>query len=175
MLQSNIIVRGVLFVVGLVVLLVIMKSWNKDETHSEYTLNGGQALTEIERKEMGIEADTPEDTVATLVSQVKNLRDNIGTLSDENSQLQRENQKLTNMEGSMERRLETKLKKSQEAIERKGDQALEDQDRKLQRLFARSQADTNKGGIGFPYGNEPNGQRIGDTYWVAPLEGQYRH
>jgi len=170
MLQSNVIVKGVLVLVGLVVLLVIQKSCSNTSEPSTPLLNGGHSLTDIEREAMGIDADTPEDTVATLVSQVKNLRENVGSLSDENTRLSRENKKLTDMEGALERRLDNKLKTSQEEIQRKGNSALEQQERKMQQMFSRAQANANKDDGGFPYGKEPNGQRIGDTYWVAPLE-----
>ncbi|MEM8500667.1 MAG: TIGR03752 family integrating conjugative element protein [Pseudomonadota bacterium] len=170
MLQSNVIVKGVLLVVGLVVFLVIMKSCNRSDTNSEARLNGGQAVNDIERESLGVDADSPETTVATLISQVKNLRENVGKLSNENSRLSRENKQLTNMENTLTRNLEAQLKKSQEAIERKGNLALEEQERKMQRLLSRAKPDSADNNNAFLYGNEPNGQRIGDTFWVAPLE-----
>ncbi|GKS83680.1 TIGR03752 family integrating conjugative element protein [Acidovorax sp. SUPP1855] len=69
----------------------------------------GTRLTAEEAKTLGIDADTPRDTVATLVGQVKQLRTELqGALADNKTQ-QAENERLRQREGAIDRRIQSAL------------------------------------------------------------------
>lgn len=66
-------------------------------------------LTTEEMRSLGIEGDTPEDTVATLVAQVKELRSEIKGAIDENKQQKAENQRLHQRESAIDQRIQSAL------------------------------------------------------------------
>ena len=60
---------------------------------------GAGQLTADEAKALGIEGDTPRDTVATLVAQVKQLRTELQTALTDNKSQREENQRLRQRAG----------------------------------------------------------------------------
>src|SRR3546814_18165454 len=62
-------------------------------------------LTPEEMKALGIEGDTPRDTVATLVAQVKQLRTELQTALSDNKSQREENQRLRQRENSIDQRI----------------------------------------------------------------------
>lgn len=156
---SNIIVRGMLVIVGLVVLLVLMKSCKPNTTSDSPSLGGGEPLTDIERAATGVEADTPQDTVATLVNEVRVLKEQLSTLEGDNKS-------LINMEDTLQRRMSSELSAQKSALEKKHQQSILAQEERFARLM-----NNQKGGkpAGYDHSNTPNGERVGDTFWVEPM------
>jgi len=66
-------------------------------------------LTPDEARALGIEGDTPRDTVATLVAQVRQLRTELQTALGDNKTQREENQRLRQREGAIDRRIHSAL------------------------------------------------------------------
>lgn len=66
-------------------------------------------LTPEESKRLGADADTPRDTVATLVAQVKGLRSELKTAVADNAKQKAENERLRLREGSFDERIQSAL------------------------------------------------------------------
>lgn len=64
-------------------------------------------LTAEEMKGLGIEGDTPQDTVATLVAQVKQLRNELQSAVSDNQQQRSENERLRQREQNIDQRIQT--------------------------------------------------------------------
>lgn len=163
---SNVIVKGMLTIVGLVVALVLMKSCNNDRVSNKATLGGGEPLTAIEQAATGIEADTPQDTVATLVNEVRVLKNQVSTLTNDNKN-------LINMESSISKRVSREMDAQKRALENTQQAAMRSQEERFTRLLNNSRSPVQSEGR-LDFSNEPNGQRIGDTYWVEPLGTEAR-
>ena len=58
---------------------------------------------------LGIEGDTPRDTVATLVAQVRQLRSELQTALSDNKVQRDENQRLRQREGAIDQRIQSAL------------------------------------------------------------------
>lgn len=71
--------------------------------------DGTPRLTPQEAKALGIEGDTPRDTVATLVGQVKQLRTELQGAMEDNKTQKSENERLRQREGSIDRRIQSAL------------------------------------------------------------------
>ncbi|MBO9333218.1 TIGR03752 family integrating conjugative element protein [Achromobacter pulmonis] len=71
--------------------------------------NAGPQLTAEEAKALGIEGDTPRDTVATLVAQVRQLRTELQTALTDNKTQREENERLRQREGAIDRRIDSAL------------------------------------------------------------------
>lgn len=160
--ESNVIVRGVLIVVVLAVLLVLLRVVGSDDAVKP-GLAGGQPVSPSEQAAMGIEVDTPEDTVATLVNKVREVEANY-------AQLQEQNSALAAMENNLEARLSNRLKKSEMSVKQRGDDALREQQQRFEQLLKKASTGGRSATERYEPINEPNGRRAGDTYWVRPLE-----
>ena len=94
--KSNALVKFVVPAVVLVGLAVTMKSCKTQENVADRgeqarTLSG---LSSEELRALGVEGDTPEDTLRTLVARMNQVRDNQRTLEKQNSQLLKDNEQL---------------------------------------------------------------------------------
>ncbi|EXL06501.1 conjugal transfer protein [Brucella anthropi] len=78
--------------------------------------DGGPQLTPEEARALGIEGDTPRDTVATLIGLVRQLRGELQTALTENRTQRAENERLRSREGSIDRRIETALSNERNQI-----------------------------------------------------------
>ncbi|HEP8866442.1 TPA: TIGR03752 family integrating conjugative element protein [Pseudomonas aeruginosa] len=67
------------------------------------------SLTPEEAKALGIEGDTPRDTVATLVAQVRQLRTELQTALSDNKNQREENERLRQRENAIDRRIQSAL------------------------------------------------------------------
>ncbi|MFZ4823956.1 TIGR03752 family integrating conjugative element protein [Pseudomonas putida] len=66
-------------------------------------------LTPEEAKALGIDGDTPRDTVATLVAQVRQLRTELQTSLSDNKTQRQENERLRQREGAIDQRIQSAL------------------------------------------------------------------
>jgi hypothetical protein len=67
------------------------------------------SLTPEEMKALGIEGDTPRDTVATLVAQVKQLRNELQTALNDNKNQKSENERMRARESAIDQRIQSAL------------------------------------------------------------------
>jgi integrating conjugative element protein (TIGR03752 family) len=131
-------------------------------------------LTPDEAKALGIEGDTPRDTVATLVAQVRQLRTELQTALSDNKTQREENQRLRQREGAIDRRIQSALEternqlrqdREQVASERQQTQGLLQQ--LQQRLDSIGKDDPADLPVGL--GLEPGDGLGGDALrWVEP-------
>lgn len=83
-------------------------------------------LTPEEMKALGIAGDTPRDTVATLVAQVKQLRTELQTALSDNRQHKAENERLRTREGAIDQRIQNALDSERRRLEQERIQAASD-------------------------------------------------
>src|SRR5690606_12770227 len=69
--------------------------------------DAGVRLTPEEAQLLGVEGDTPRDTVATLVAQVRQLRTELQSALTENKAQRDENERLRQREGAIDRRIQS--------------------------------------------------------------------
>ncbi|WP_434533549.1 hypothetical protein [Dickeya chrysanthemi] len=74
-------------------------------------------------KALGIAGDTPRDTVATLVAQVKQLRTELQTALSDNKSQREENQRLRQRENSIDQRINSALETERSNLRRDQQQA----------------------------------------------------
>lgn len=92
------------------------------------------ALTPEESKALRVDADTPRDTVATLVAQVKALRGELKSAFEENGKQKKENERLRIREGAIDQRIQSALTAEREQW-RTQQQQSSDQQRKAQTVL----------------------------------------
>lgn len=93
----------------LAVVLIILKSWFADAQAPETVARDKLELSAEQAKALGIAGDTPRDTVATLVGQVKAMRNDMLGLKKHNESLQEENRRLRERESNVDSRIQSAL------------------------------------------------------------------
>ncbi len=106
--KANVLLKWLVPGMLVVVVLIIFRSWTSSAAPS-VTHGDTATLTPEQAKFLGIAGDTPRDTVATLVGQVKAMRSDMLTLKKSNESLQTENNRLRTREGSIDSRIQSTL------------------------------------------------------------------
>ncbi|VVO77109.1 hypothetical protein PS874_01471 [Pseudomonas fluorescens] len=138
------------------------------------TAEDASHLTPDEAKALGIEADTPRDTVATLVAQVRQLRTELQTALSDNKVQRDENQRLRQREGSIDQRIQSALDSERSQLHQDRQQLSHERQQTqglLQQLQQRLDAIGQEGHADLPVGLglEPSDGLPGDTLrWIEP-------
>ena len=143
-------------------------------------------LSQDELKALGIEGDTPEDTVATLVGQTRLMRDQMNRILDANDKLREQNQELAERNDNVDGRIRSALRDQQQDFtqERRQNQRenqsllnnLQGQIRNLKEGFTgdadESGDDDMPIGLGLEGGGGPTGSYSagGNLAWVEPMD-----
>ncbi|MDH1440387.1 TIGR03752 family integrating conjugative element protein [Pseudomonas sp. GD03721] len=108
--KANVLLKWLVPGALLAVALIILKSWLDDDSSRESPSDPERLeLSAEQAKSLGIAGDTPRDTVATLVGQVKAMRSEMLGLKKSNDTLRQENTRLREREGSVDRRIQHAL------------------------------------------------------------------
>ena len=91
-------------------------------------------LTPEEMKALGIEGDTPRDTVATLVGQVKQLRGELKGALEGHQQQKAENERLRAREGNIDQRIKSALEGEQRRLQEERDRLAQERRETQDRL-----------------------------------------
>jgi integrating conjugative element protein (TIGR03752 family) len=138
------------------------------------------ALTPEEKRALGIEGDTPHDTVATLVAQVRQLRNELQSSLSDNRTQRAENDRLRQRERSIEQRIQTALDTERAQLREDRDQLASERQQAqsfLQDLQRQFQAMSSQGdhadlpvGLGLEAGD---GESFGaGVRWIEPDDAQ---
>lgn len=110
--KANALLKWLVPAVLLGVVFIILKTWVAGGTSPSSvspTAEDNLQLSAEQAKSLGIAGDTPRDTVATLVGQVKAMRSDMLGLKKHNDSLQTENNRLRERENSVDLRIQTAL------------------------------------------------------------------
>ena len=88
----------------------------------------GTPLTAEEMKALGIEGDTPQDTLATLVAQVKQLRGELKGALDDNKRQRTENERLRQRESAVDQRIQSTLTAERDRLQAEREQTNRQQE-----------------------------------------------
>ncbi len=90
---------------------------------------GGPKLTPEEARALGVEGDTPRDTVATLVGLVRQLRGELQTALSDNRTQKAENDRLRAREGAIDRRIQSALENERNQLRQDREQVAGERNR----------------------------------------------
>ncbi|MBA5201378.1 TIGR03752 family integrating conjugative element protein [Pectobacterium aroidearum] len=116
--RSNGLLKWLMIPVALLILFVGIRMFSGGDTQSPASTKTGSQLTPEEMKALGIEGDTPRDTVATLVAQVRQLRTELQTATTDNRAQREENQRLRQRESAIDQRISTALESERTNLRR---------------------------------------------------------
>jgi integrating conjugative element protein (TIGR03752 family) len=105
--KSNPLLRWLMIPVVLLAVFVGIRMAADDEAHHEPT--APQRLTPEEARALGVDGDTPRDTVATLVAQVRELRNELKTALADNTRQREANDRLRERDSTVEQRIQSAI------------------------------------------------------------------
>jgi len=114
--RSNALLKWLMIPTVLLVVFVGIRLFSGSAQPSATDAN--PQLTAEEMRALGIEGDTPRDTVATLVAQVRQLRSELQNTVAENKTQREENQRLRQQDASIEQRINTALQAERAKLQR---------------------------------------------------------
>lgn len=113
--RSNVLLKFLIPAVLLSVILIVFVFQPKKPRNK--TTSEDIVLTREEARELGIEGDTPADTLRTIVGEMRHLRAQIDVAKTQNEKLSSENQSLEQLSKNWERRLEQIEQRANEEAE----------------------------------------------------------
>ncbi len=142
------------------------------------SLEGGQ-LTAQESKDLGVGGDTPHDTVATLVGQVKQLRSEVKAAMEDGRQQKEENERLRARESTVDARIQETLKGERERLHQDREQTattqqqtqslLQDLQQRVDALGAKGSHEDLPIGLGLEDGDLGN-PADSHVHWYEPQD-----
>ncbi|MEA3482080.1 MAG: TIGR03752 family integrating conjugative element protein [Pseudomonadota bacterium] len=175
--RSNGLLKWLMLPMALLLVFVGIKLFSGDRGASPLPGDAGSQLTADEMRALGIEGDTPHDTVATLVAQVRQLRTELQTALSDNRNQRAENDRLRQRERSIEQRIQNVLDteraqlrqdREQTASERQQAQGLlQDLQRQFEGLGGRAGHTDLPIGLGLEDGDGQHFGRDG-VRWIEP-------
>ena len=177
--KSNPLLKWLLIPMALLLVFVGIKLFSGAPGGQPASKGAASTLTPEEMKALGIAGDTPRDTVATLVAQVKQLRTELQSALGDNKQHKAENERLRARESAIDQRIQSALEGERSRLEQERNQVASDRQQTqglLQDLQRQLDGLSGKGGRSdLPVGlglEEGDGQRfnrgVGGTQWVEP-------
>ena len=167
--QNRFVQYGAL-VLLLVALFVGVKSCQRETPAKEgsVSVDGGDRLSEEALAGLGIEGDTEKDVVATLIGEVRNMKENMTHLRDDNAALRADNADLKTMEQTIGRRLASELTEAEQQVLQQSNaevqtmlRRLDAAERQLAQVQSQRAVDVSSPGAGL--------MAPEDTVWVQPL------
>lgn len=185
--KSNPLLKWLLIPMALLLVFVGIKLFSGERGAKPAAAGAAGQLSPEEMKSLGIEGDTPRDTVATLVAQVKQLRNELQTALTDNKNQKAENERMRARESAVDQRIQTALDGERSHLQQDREQVANDRQQTqglLQDLQKRLDGLSGKGGqadlpVGLGLedgdgknfgGGQSNGARASSsgTHWVEP-------
>ena len=175
--RSNGLLKWLVLPVALLVLFFGIRLFSGGGDQPPTSVDAEPQLTAEEMQALGIEGDTPRDTVATLVAQVRQLRTELQTATADNRTQREENQRLRQRESAIDQRIGTALEAERTALRRDQEQLagerrqteglLQDLQRRLENIGGGGHADLPVG-LGLREGDGDGFAGEGGIRWVEP-------
>ncbi|UTW12358.1 TIGR03752 family integrating conjugative element protein [Marinobacterium rhizophilum] len=180
--RSNGLLKWLMIPVVMLVLVVGFRLFSGVGAENRTSPLAGSQLTPEEMQALGIEGDTPRDTVATLVAQVKQLRTELQAALSDNDAQRVENDRLRQRESAIDQRISTALaseradlrrEQTRVASERQHTEGLlQDLQQQLQSLSDAGDHTDLPVGLGLREGDSDGFTLGDDVHWVEPDDAQ---
>ncbi|MEX5685356.1 TIGR03752 family integrating conjugative element protein [Pseudomonas silesiensis] len=175
--KSNGLLKWLMIPMALLLVFVGIRLFSGERGNNPTPEGTGSQLTPEEMKALGIEGDTPRDTVATLVAQVKQLRNELQTTQGDNKNQRAENERLRARESTIDQRIQNALDGERSRLQQERDQVSSDRQHTqglLQDLQRRLDGFTDKSSADLPVGlglKDGDGKDFGASsgiQWIEP-------
>ena len=168
--NANLLVKGGVAAVLLVVAAMLVARCSRDEAGSAATAPtvGGEPLSVETAAALGIEGDTPDDIVRTLIVNVRQTNERLATLEDANRTLRENNARLRDMRASVVAEVTRDLGDEAARLREENRGAVADARDEVSGLKDEIERLLRETPVGGARGGKPPGGA--GTVWLAPME-----
>ncbi|EHM2229267.1 TIGR03752 family integrating conjugative element protein [Salmonella bongori] len=166
-LQANILLRVLTPLILLAGSVLLFNTCQDRKTTTSKPSAPATPLSHDELKALGIEGDTPADTVATLVGQMKLWRKELETVKASNAALLQENQRLREREQNTDSRINDAINRQQTNASEQQNELLSSLQTQIQQLKGNRTANDSLAGLGI---DEPEAASGEPLRWIAPAD-----
>lgn len=181
--KSNAVVKVVVPAVVVLGLVIGLKSCKTDKPEQQKSNSTLANLSADELKSLGVDGDTPEDTLRTLIGRLNDVRDHQKTLDKQNTELMKENERLRRNKEDISGRVNEAVDRLHAQYDKRQQQLQNEQTRlmtKIQELTDKIKTSSDSGGSDIPLGLGLDGmggststsaiQGSDGLLWVAPTD-----
>ena len=172
--NANFLVKVAVPVALVLVLLLVMVRCSRDEaaTSTAPPVVGGDPLAPETAAALGIEADTPDDVVRTLIANTRETNERLATLESANEDLRAENARLREMRSSIVAEISGDLTEVAQTLRQESEAATENARDEYTGLVDRLEGlyRTVPSGSGAGRSLFPDRSAAGEVVWLRPLE-----
>lgn len=185
--KSNGLLKWLMIPLALIVVFVGFKLFSGPEdkpSAQPSNLRGESQLTPDEMKTLGIDGDTPRDTIATLVGEVKDLRSELKEVIDESKEQKASTERMRQRESSIEQRIQTALNSERERSSKDREQTeselqqtqslLQDLRRRLDGIGSKAAHTDLPVGLGLEEGDTDHSDSDG-VRWIEPQDARRKN
>lgn len=176
--KSNSLLKWLVIPITLILVFIGIRSLSNRST-DQMDWADTPRLTAEEMKALGIEGDTPRDTLATLVGQVKQLRQELQDTRLNYQEQRAENDRLRTRESTLDQRIDSALSTERERLRQEREQNQRNQQQTstmLSELQRRLEGMGNSVDLPIGLGLEAIGQSEPETLdWIEPLDITFEH
>ena len=122
--KSNPLVKFLVIPFAILALFMVVKLFSKDSSEKQTQAPETLVLSTGEAKKLGVDGDTPGDTLRTIVVESRQLKDQVSNALKNNDELKQQNQELQRRLQSINDNVDSKLQNVQSAGEVKAFQSL---------------------------------------------------
>lgn len=166
-LQANILLRVLTPLILLAGSVLLFHACQDRKTTPSKSSVPATPLSHDELKALGIEGDTPADTVATLVGQMKLWRKELETVKASNAALVQENQRLHEREQNTDSRINDAINRQQTNASEQQNELLSSLQTQIQQLKGNRTTDDSLAGLGIDEPEVASGEPL---RWITPAD-----
>lgn len=166
-LQANILLRILTPLILLAGSVMLFHACQDRKTTHAKPSDPGTTLSKDELKALGIEGDTPADTVATLVGQMKLWRKELATVKASNTALLKENQRLRERVHDTDSRINEAINRQQTNASHQQNEMLSTLQAQIRQLKERRTTDESLAGLGIEEPEAISGEQL---RWIVPAD-----
>ena len=170
--KSNVLFKFVVpaLIIGVLIIIFAQPRQPSDSQRAAAEL----MLTQEEARELGIEGDTPADTLRTLVGELRHMRTQIKSANDKNDQLSDTNRNLEERSREWEKRMEQTLARANSESDAVKAEAQQLTSQMMQMMSELENKVSNGSMSDFPIGlglEQEESKNETDIVWIDPSDG----
>ena len=172
--NANLLVKGGVAAVLLLVAAMFVARCSRDDPPPSASAPavGGEPLSAETAAALGIEGDTPDDIVRTLIANVRRTNERLATLEDANRTLREDNARLREMRASVVAEVTRDLGDEAARLREENRGAVADARDEVSGLKEEIERLLRETPVGGARGGNPPGDA--GTVWLAPMEAEAR-
>ncbi|NNA98900.1 integrating conjugative element protein [Pseudomonas gessardii] len=178
--NSNPLLKYLVIPFAIVAIIVMLRLFGSSAPTPQDQPSESLTLTADQAKALGVDGDTPSDTLRTIVAESRQLKEQVSNALKNNDELKQQNEKLQNRLQNIDQSVTTKLDNAQESLRQQAQQQNQSMLDSLQKQFdalSSKELGTANGadlpiGFGLQPGDGQDFQKAPETVWIDPQDAR---